>query len=205
MGMVNRVAAALGLSSPARDERAFTPDFAARMQVLNKDPYLLVADEQLRIISVFDDLKFDRADMDMLSGPMRRRALQKLAPLGFRQVSGTVLENRADNIRAIMPKFRALGESPFDATRYTERRPQDWFILTPTQAACMFIDTYPHMDAVERIKALVVKQPINLYRIMDYLERKPAHEGFRPAIGHLKYVQRTAVEAEPLRSRRALR
>ncbi|MCT8162125.1 hypothetical protein [Pseudoruegeria sp. SHC-113] len=183
----------------------YAKGFAEAVLALDKDPFLSVVDRDLRLISVFDDLKYDRADMDMMSGPMRRRVVQKLAPMGFRQISGTVLENQVDNIRLYMPKFRALGESPFDATRYTERREQDWFVLTPTQTACQLIDHYPHMEAVERIKELVVKHPINLYRLMDYLERKPAHEAFHNAIGHLKYVQRMAVEAEPLRSRRALR
>ncbi|MEM8789080.1 MAG: hypothetical protein AAGE76_12540 [Pseudomonadota bacterium] len=63
--------------------------FAGRVLELNRDPYLCVADEALKLISVFDDLKYDRADIDILSGPMRERVRLKLAPLGFRQVSVT--------------------------------------------------------------------------------------------------------------------
>lgn len=179
-------------------------DFAEKIRVLDRDPYLAIADVDLRLISVFDDLKYDRADMDILSGPMRRRVLEKLAPLGFKQVSGTVIENKQEDIRMLLPKFRALGASPFHATHDTERRAQDYFVLTPTQAACQLIDNYSHEEAVERIKELIIKHPINLYRLMDYLERNDIHQGFRPAIGHLKFVQREAVESEPLRSRRAL-
>ncbi|MFC3613938.1 hypothetical protein ACFORG_09235 [Lutimaribacter marinistellae] len=168
-------------------------------------PYFLVADSALRLFSVFDDLRFDRADADMLSGPMRRHAVERLGRFGFRQVSGTVLEQAETGARAIMPKWHALGASPFDIARYTPRRAEDWYILTPTQTACQFIDAYPTDEAVDRIKALVVRQPINLLRIMDFLERRPEHDAFRAAIGHLKYVQREAVESEPLRRRRALR
>ena len=178
---------------------------APDLSVLDSDPYLALADPQLRLISVFDDLRYDRADMDMVSGPMRKRILQRLAPLGFRQVSGSALENKAADIRVLLPKFAALGASPFDATRYTPRRGQDFFALTPTQVACQFIDHYDHAAAVEKIKALVIKHPINLYRIMDFLEDDPAHEAFRDAIGHLKFVQREAVESAPLKTRRALR
>ncbi|QBF30235.1 hypothetical protein [Thalassococcus sp. S3] len=176
-----------------------------QLRVLDRDPYLCLADERLRLISVFDDLRYDRADMDMLSGPMRRRVIAKLVPLGFQQVSGGVLENAALDVRMYMPKFRALGASPFDATRDTPRRPQDYYILTPTQTACQFIDHYPVDEAVTAIKALIVKHPINLLRVSDYLEKSGKHQIFAGAIGHLKFVQREAVEAEPLRSRRALR
>ncbi|MEM9010873.1 MAG: hypothetical protein AAGE18_06580 [Pseudomonadota bacterium] len=174
------------------------------LAVLNRDPYLYLPTSELQILSVFDDLKYDRADADMLSPSMRQHAIRKLRPLGFRQISGTVLLQGDLDVRFLMPKFHALGASPFDIARYTERRPQDFLMLTPTQTACQFIDNYPLADAVSRIKALITEQPINLYRLMDYLERKPAHREFLGAIGHLKYVQRVAVESEPLRRRRAL-
>ncbi|MEM8818691.1 MAG: hypothetical protein AAGE90_04075 [Pseudomonadota bacterium] len=166
--------------------------------------YLYFADRDLNLLSVFDDTRYDRADADMLSPAMRRHAIDKLRALGFRQKSGTVLVHQSEDIRFLIPKFHALGASPFDITRYTEKRAQDFYILTPTQTACQFIDNYALDAAVARIKALIVKQPINLYRLMDYLERKPAHEAFAEAIGHLKYFQRMAVESEPLRRRRAL-
>ncbi|MEM6463250.1 MAG: hypothetical protein AAF724_15165 [Pseudomonadota bacterium] len=176
-------------------EHANTPDLG---------PYLLVACTQLKILSVFDDLRYDRSDADMLSPAMRKHVVVVLGKIGFRQTSGTVLEHCDTGVRCHMPKFHALGASPFDAIRYTNKRPQDYYVLTPTQTACQFVDQCSHEEAVDRVRALIAKQPINLYRLMDYLERKPAHQDFLNAIGHLKYVQRTAVESEPLRSQRAL-
>lgn len=176
-----------------------------QLQEAKFGPYLLLADPDLRLISVFDDLRYDRADMDMLSPPMRTHVLQKLAPFGFRQTSGTVIENKTADIRCYMPKFRALGASPFDITRYTERRRQDYYVLTPTQTACLLVNHYKLEEAVQRVAKLVQTQPINLFRLMDYLEHTPTHRDFLQAIGHLKYVQREAVESEPLCRRRALR
>lgn len=180
-------------------------DISDRIQAINADPYLCIADKELQLISIFDDLKYDRADLDMVAGPMRRRALEKLKPLGFVQISGSVFENKADDVRCILPKFRALGASPFHATRDTSRRPQDYFILTPTQAACQIIDTHPLNKTVELLEALVIKHPVNLLRIFDYLEANAAHEAFREAIGHLTRIQREAASKEPLKTRRALR
>lgn len=173
------------------------------MGVLNSDPYLHVVTED-RLVSVFDDLRYDRADADWMSQAMRMHAIGKLKPLGFGQTSGTVLENREAGVRLHIPKFHAQGASPFDITRYTPKREQDYYLLTPTQVACRFIDTYGRDEAVERIKTLIAKHPVNLYRLLDYLERKPAHRAFAEAFGHLKYVQREAIASEPLCRRRAL-
>ena len=159
----------------------------------------------MQLISVFDDLRYDRADLDMVTGPMRRYVALKLAPLGFTQVSGSVIENSAEDVRVRIPKIHALGASPFDAARYLARRPQDYVLLTPTQAACQLIDGCSLNDAVERIKTLIAKHPINLGKIEDHLDRSEKHQRFSGAIGHLLFVQRQAVGSEPLRHRRALR
>ena len=155
-------------SSMSEAERCHAGNFADDVRVINSDPYLCVADEELQLISVFDDLKYDRADLDIVSGPMRLRALEKLKPLGFNQTSGSVFENKAEDIRCILPKFRALGASPFDATRDVSRREQDYFILTPTQVACLIITSHPLEKSVELLEALVVKHPVNLLRIFDF-------------------------------------
>ncbi|MBE1291138.1 MAG: hypothetical protein GJ677_01480 [Rhodobacteraceae bacterium] len=175
------------------------------LTTIDKDPYLAVVDAERQILSVFDDLRFDRSDADIMAGPMRSHIALRLAPFGFRQVSGHVIENTAQDIRMIIPKFRALGESPFDAIRYAPRRPQDFHILTPTQAACQVIDTYPLEEAQDRILKLIQKHPINIYRILDFMDRSDRHMAFRPVLGHLKFVQRTAIRSEPLCRRRALR
>ncbi|MCH2251440.1 MAG: hypothetical protein MK042_16765 [Cognatishimia sp.] len=181
-------------------------DFTLRQGLMDlaRDPYIKLADKDLRIVSVFDELRYDRADMDVLSGPMREHAVKLLAPLGFKQVTGSSFLHDGTGIRILMPKSHALGGSPFDIARYTPRGDWDYYLLTPTQAACMMIEAYPTEKAVKLIKGLIKTQPINILRISDYLEKTPAHEAFEEAIGHLKYIQREAIESEPLQRRRAL-
>lgn len=181
-----------------------TKDFVEQLKGLNKDPYFLVADADLRLISIFDDLKYDRSDADIMSGAMRKHAIAKLRKFGFEQVSGNVLLNGEQDIKILIPKSHALGASPFDITRYTPKRPQDFYLLTPTQTACFFIDAYDTGQAVEQVKMLIVKQPININRLWDYMERKDSHRKFEQALGHIRFVQREAVESEPLCRRRAL-
>ena len=174
------------------------------MRAFSAEPYFQIADEKLGLLSVFDDLKYDRADVDMISPAMRMHVVGKLSPLGFRQTSGTVLEQAEADMRVHIPKFHALGASPFDIARYTEKRPQDYCLLTPTQVACQYVDHYALDDAVQRIEALIAKHPINLLKLADYLEGKPKHRAFREVLGHIKLKQRIAVESEPLCRRRSL-
>lgn len=194
--------------SPPRKPARHPPDPEAEealAAVLDRDPYLCLADRGLRLVSVFDDLRYDRADMDMLNGPMRRRLVAALAPLGVRQGRGSRLDCPVTGLRLHMPKFRALGASPFDALRDTVRAPTDYAVLTPTQAACAIIDAHSTDAAVARLERLVRQHPVNLLRIFDFLDGSPAHEAFRPAIGHLVPIQREAVRRAPLKDRRALR
>lgn len=167
-------------------------------------PYLLVADRRLRLLSVFDDLTYDRADADMVSPGMRLYLARALKPLGFKQMSGNIFAEPVSGVRCLLPKSHALGASPFDILRYAERKPIDYFVLTPTQVACQLIESYDHGEAVERTKDLIRQHPINILRLMDFLEAKPAHEAFQKAIGHLLFVQREAVESASLRRLRPL-
>ncbi|MEM9240723.1 MAG: hypothetical protein AAGB07_12175 [Pseudomonadota bacterium] len=175
-----------------------------QMRAFSAEPYFQIVDEKLGLLSVFDDLKYDRADVDMISPAMRKHVVGKLGPLGFRQTSGTVLEHPQSDMRVHIPKFHALGASPFDIARYTQKRPQDYCLLTPTQVACQYVDHYGLDEAVQRIEALIAKHPINLLKLADYLEGKPKHRAFREVLGHIKLKQRIAVEAEPLCLRRSL-
>ena len=177
---------------------------AEQAERLNKDPYLCVVDSDLGILSVFDDLRYDRSDADLLSPKMRTHAINLLKKIGYTQKTGTVLVHKDSGEKCLIPKFHALGASPFDITRYTPKDPGDFYLLTPTQAACLLADNYPLEEAVQRIEQLIGEQPINVYKIRDYLERKPKHQDFLPALGYLKKQQAAAIAKPPLSRRRAL-
>ena len=205
--MINWLKNLLGIGGPHIDYLAqfeASKPFVAELKGLNRDPYFQMVDDNLRLFSVFDDLRYDRSDADLMSPAMRRHAITQLKSFGFQQTSGTVLHNKEQDVKVHIPKLHALGASPFDITRYTPKRMQDFYLLTPTQSACSLIDAYPTGEAVEKVKDLIVKHPINIDRLWDYMERKPNHRQFETALGHIRFVQREAVEAEPLRRRRAL-
>lgn len=172
---------------------------------LTLGPYLTVIDNPENIISIFDELRYDRADADMVSPAMRRHVVEQLKKMGFKQKSGNIIENIHEDIRCIIPKSHALGASPFDILRYTHKRQQDYYILTSTQAACQLVESYPTEEAVLKIGELIEKQPINVNRLYDYLEDNDTHQAFLHAIPHLRYLQRLALKSEPLCRMRALK
>ena len=171
----------------------------------NYGNHIYLCEPPFNIISIFDDLKYDRSDMDILSPSMRRHIVNMLKPLGFKQTSGNILLHKEKDVKCIIPKSHALGASPFDITRYTPKREQDYYLLTPTQTACQYVDNCSVEDAVEYIGKLVAKHPINVFKLCDYLETNETHQQFLRAIPHIKYLQRIAVESEPLCRMRSLR
>ena len=164
----------------------------------NLGMYISTDNIDLKLISVFDDISYDRADLDVLTSSMRSYAINELKNSGFRQISGTVLENKKVDIRCIIPKFHALGTSPFDALRYSQKREQDFFLVTPTQTACQIIDKCPPANVLERIHSLIHSQPVNLLRIWDFLENKPRHINFKSEIGTLIDLQNRVTKKPPL-------
>jgi len=165
--------------------------------------YLYVLSGELNIVSVFDDTRYDRSDVDVISPAMRLHIAKKLKEIGFAQRSGNVFENKTTDERCLIPKLRALGTSPFHIADCTPKRTQDYYVLTPTQTACQIIRKYDVETAVEHIKALIKHQPLNIYRLSDYLESSEHNTDFLQAIGHLKYVQRETLDS-PLKRVRPL-
>lgn len=171
-------------------------------KVQNK--YITIPKSPINIISIFDELKYDRSDLDLVSPAMRHHILERLKKYGFKQTSGNIIEQTQLDVRCIIPKYHALGSSPFDITRYTPKRDHDYYILTPTQTACQFVNTLVFDEAVDAISLLISKQPINLFKLLDFLENNPSHQDFKMAINHLNDLQKTAVESEQLRTMRSL-
>ena len=153
------------------------------------DKYVFLADRHLRLISVFDDTSYDRADADLLSPPMRQHLAKLLAKNGFKQSSGTVFKNKALNVKCIIPKAHALGASPFDVTRFTPRGDNDFYVLTPTQTACFFIDNYGLQDAFDRVvrseehTSELQSRPHISYAVFCLKKKK----------NHIKYVQKAGL------------
>ncbi len=172
--------------------------------IIKKWRYLYLLNQPDNIISIFDELHYDRSDIDMVSPAMRQYVIEMLETQGFKQLSGNVVVNNVEDVQCIIPKFHALGSSPFDIIRYTPKRQQDFYILTPTQTACQFIDHYEHEKAVENICQLIEQQPINLFKLMDYLENKKHHLEFKKKIYMIKEFQNTAINNQPLKNRRSL-
>lgn len=164
----------------------------------SSDPYLYVLPPPIPAISIFDDLRFDRSDIDNLSPGMYRYVNDTLCSVGFKRMSGRCFGHETYAIKCIIPQARVQGASPFHATHYLKKSESDFYILTPTQCAALIIEEYKLEQAVTHLVELIHHHPINLFKIKDHLESKDRHQQFLQAIPHLKYTQRIAVSSPPL-------
>ncbi len=159
---------------------------------------------ELNVLSVFDDIKYDRSDIDILSPAMRHYAAKFLKNQGFRQKSGQCFISRDCEEKLWMPKPSVLGASPFDITRYIKRDVSDAIILTPTQTAAFLFDRLELKDAVSEIAVLIEQQPINLLKLRDHIPRYGDRERYTQAFPYLRFCQRKAIERPHMRFKRSL-
>ena len=90
---IKRVFSSRNDSDNTRSQRI--QDFQQKGMLL--DQYITNINIDLKILSIFDDIRYDRADLDVITGPMREHAIRKLRNFGFIQINGSILENAFPN------------------------------------------------------------------------------------------------------------
>lgn len=171
--------------------------------LIDKNDYLMWHHD-IRVISVFDDIKYDRSDIDILSPAMRKFAVNIFKEFDCQQSRGTRIDTPTKGLRIWLPKPSVLGASPFDITHHHTREKQDIYLLTPTQTAAYWFDHEPLQQAVDNIAEMVKQQPINLLKLSDMLHNKPERQDILQAFGYLRYCQRIAIEQPSMRFKRSL-
>lgn len=138
------------------------------LEDLNQDKNLCYFDSPLKVISIYDHYKYDRSDLDTLSGPQRKYLESKIQDYEPKVKSGRVIELKKINQSLNYPKPNILGGSPFDTLRYEKKSSEKVFVLSPTQAACYFLTLENIEDSKDFLKRLLKKQPVNLKKIADH-------------------------------------
>jgi hypothetical protein len=170
---------------------------------IGKDDYLLWH-ESIRVISVFDDVKYDRSDIDILGPGMRRYVTKFLTGLGCKTRSGSCIVHRHSELNFLLPKPSVLASSPFDITRYQSRERKDIYILTPTQTAAYL---FQHMDfdlAIIAIFEMIKTQPVNLLKLQDTLQHHRERQYYAPVLRYLLACQNQGVKQEQMKFKRSL-
>ncbi len=184
-------------------KKTTTTDWQASLiMAIERDPYLYWH-QQLRIISVFDDVRYDRSDLDLLSPAMRQHIVKQLKQLGCKQARGQQLISPNGNV-LWMPKPSVLGSSTFDIGKYTKRAEHDIYILTPTQAAAYWLDNGELEPAVEAIANMIKQQPCNLRKIEDHIGSNPKRKAYIQAMPYLRKVLRESQEQPEMKFKRSL-
>jgi hypothetical protein len=156
------------------------------------------------VISVFDDVKYDRSDIDILGPGMRRYVTKFLTALDCKTRSGSCIVHRQSGLNCWLPKPSVLAASPFDITRYQPRDPEDIYILTPTQTAAYL---FQHMDfdlAIIAIFEMIKTQPVNLLKLLDTLETHRERQYYAPVVRYLLDCQKQGVKQAGMKFKRSL-
>ncbi len=172
------------------------------IEKLDTDNYLYWH-EKHQIISLFDDVRYDRSDIDILSTSMRKHIGLILKSLGCIHKAGNRYISPV-GLSLWMPKPSVLGASSFDATRYTPRQPGDIYILTPTQAVAYWLDHASLEEAVPAIVDMMRSQPCNLRKLEDQINKNSQRNTYLQAMPYLRRELRLSQEDPKLKFKRSL-
>lgn len=172
------------------------------LEDLNQDKNLCFFNSPIKIISIYDHYKYDRSDLDTLSGPQRKYLESKVQDFEPKVKSGRVIELRKINQSLNYPKLNILGGSPFDTLRYEKVSEEKVFVLSPTQAACYFLTLENHDDAKTFLERLLSKQPVNLKKISDHVRTETKlKERYHELKSFMSDIQNKTVETLSARSK----
>lgn len=175
------------------------------IQDLKDDKNFHIVELPLNILSVFDHTNYDRSDLDLLSGPQRQYVEKKLKKFGYKFKSGRVLASQESPIVFRIPKQSIISANPFDIIRYEKRDQSDYFVLTPTQSACLMINNILNKDQlVTGLKDLISKQPINLKKIYDNIRFEKSKELYLSIHSELTQYQAEVIKSDALKYKQHL-
>ncbi|MEM7404799.1 MAG: hypothetical protein AAF458_05865 [Pseudomonadota bacterium] len=133
-------------------------------------PTLCVAVDDLGLIACYDDIQFERNDIDII-GPTQRRELDELLTgLGFERVNPHCYRSHAAVVRIVEPPRTQLNE-PLNGV---ELEPGAITFVTATQAAFeILLAPWTPDRRVDELRRLVALLPVNLRKIDTVLKRRP--------------------------------
>lgn len=174
-------------------------------ELLYKDKYLYLYNEKFQAVSIFDHIRYDRSDYDMLSPPQRKYLLKLLLDNSGRQITGRKVAFE-DGTTITFPRANAMSPSPGDVLEELSQDEGHFLVLTPTQLAYALIKELhdePEL-LMSELNKLITAQPINLYKVQDYAESEGMKSFLRKNLESLKAAQETITTSEPMKNRRHL-
>jgi hypothetical protein len=169
-------------------------------ELFKKNEYLFANDED-RLIAVFDDEVYDRGDVDMLHPAQRSYVSNFLQQHGHRVLTGKILAHLETDQQVIFCGTSSLGVSPLIELKRCWND-EAVFVVTPTTFAMHLVDTYG-LQALEKLKALIAVCPINILKISDLFAMEHNTEVWHAMVAELTQFQQTCL-AQQTKKRKPL-
>lgn len=134
-------------------------ELLARFQVIQPQTLMWPIDE-LGILAVFDDIRFEMQDCEFLLPRQRQDIADLMARLAFRRENGNVYRGPGEVAIRLAKPIRSLSADPLACI---ELEPGDLGIVTPTQAALLILrHTKKPLDWQKAcLLQLVARLPVN--------------------------------------------
>lgn len=172
---------------------------------LKNNKNFFIVEKPFRAMSVFDHIRYDRSDYDILSPPQRHYVIKELLSLGGVQLTGRRVAFKESASNFIFPKANAMSQSPGDVLLELTDEGQDYLVLTPTQMAFAIIKKVSEQSVkLNLLKDLILKQPINLKKVIDYADNNEMKDFLAMFAQQLSDFQTEVVGSEQMRNRKHL-
>lgn len=149
------------------------------------------------MITIFDSLRYERNDYDVLSAPQRNYVGAVLEKNGHRHVTGNSFKNlkTGQTLRFIITK--TLGVSPLNELNY-QYNDQDIFIVTPGTYFLFLVEKLSTDDKQDSVRAelmdLVSHHPVNLEQLLDLSTHDHFYATLKEVFKECKAKQDDAIE-----------
>jgi hypothetical protein len=147
------------------------------LMIFQKDTFVRVS-TLYNIISIFDSVKYDRSDQELLSASQRNHIGKILEENDHKRLTGNSYQNINTKkvLRFTTPKM--LGVSPLNELQYNFNK-EDIFIVTPGTYFLFLVMKFDELqkeNILKEIMQLISIHPVNL----DQLLNVSRHEVFYP-------------------------
>jgi len=147
------------------------------LEIFKKDRFVRVS-PLYNIITIFDSVKYDRSDQELLSASQRNHIGNVLEENGHKRLTGNSYQNITTKqvMRFTTPK--TLGVSPLNELQYNFNQ-EDIFIVTPGTYFLFLVMKFNELqkeNILQEIMQLISTHPVNL----DQLLSVSRHDVFYP-------------------------
>lgn len=156
--------------------------------------------QSLPYLAVFDDIRFENYDCDLIGSEARRLIHHALQLLGFQRRSGHLYAHPSGVLARIPKPSITLGTNPVDAVHRVSSA-DSVILVTPTQLLLLALDRpdFSVEEAVDELQSLLRLCPANLPKVVQWTRARGRSKRLRNIYPLLCEAQHEAIRKRKAR------